>query len=118
MRTRSGPILSVPYPIELNDSQVITHRRQDASEFCDQIVQQFDEMVEQCERHPLVMNVSIHPNIFGQPFRLRLLRQALRHCLENAQDKVWRARPGEIAEFCYSLPPGVIPGSEMLQDTV
>jgi hypothetical protein len=37
----------------------------------------------------------------------------MRHCQESkAQDKIWRARPGEIAEFCYSLPPGVIPGSE------
>jgi allantoinase len=118
MRTRSGPILSVPYPIELNDSQVITHRKQDASEFCDMVVQQFDEMAEQCERHPLVMNLSVHPNIFGQPFRLRLLRQALRHCLEGkARDKLWLARPGEIADFCYSLPPGAIPGSEMLQDS-
>jgi allantoinase len=105
MRTRSGPILSVPYPIELNDSQVITHRKQDASEFCDMVVQQFDEMAEQCERHPLVMNLSVHPNIFGQPFRLRLLRQALRHCLEGkARDKLWLARPGEIADFCYGLP--------------
>ncbi|MDB5914277.1 MAG: putative urate catabolism protein [Ramlibacter sp.] len=116
LRTRSGPILSVPYPIELNDSQVITHRKQDASDFCDMIVQQYDEMSEQCERHPLVMNVSVHPNIFGQPFRLRPLRLALRHCLEGkGQDKVWRARPGQIAEFCQKLPVGVIPGSEMLQ---
>jgi hypothetical protein len=75
------------------------------------IVNQFDEMIDQCARHPLVMNVSIHPNIFGQPFRLRQLRQALKHCVQSAhQDKVWLARPGEIADYCYSLPPGVIPG--------
>src|SRR5258706_11738804 len=37
MRTRSGPILSVPYPIELNDSQVVIHRKQDASDFCEMI---------------------------------------------------------------------------------
>jgi hypothetical protein len=81
------------------------------------IVQQFDEMAEQCERHPLVMNVSVHPNIFGQPFRLRLLRQALRHCLEGpARERLWLARPGEIAEFCYSLPPGLIPGSEIFEE--
>ncbi|MDB5947182.1 MAG: polysaccharide deacetylase, partial [Ramlibacter sp.] len=73
LRTRSGPLLSVPYPIELNDSQVIIHRKQDGREFCDMIVDQFDEMIEQCVRHPLVMNISVHPNIFGQPFRLRNL---------------------------------------------
>ena len=76
------------------------------------IVQQFDEMIEQCKRHPLVMNISVHPNVFGQPFRLRLLRSALKHCLEGPhRPKVWLTRPGDIAEYCYSLPPGIIPGS-------
>ena len=111
LRTRSGPLLSVPYPIELNDSQVITHRKQDGREFCDMIVDQFDEMIEQCAAHPLVMNVSVHPNIFGQPFRLRNLRLALRHCLEHPhKDRLWLARPGEVAQHCLSLPAGTLPG--------
>ena len=112
MRTRSGPILSIPYPVELNDSQVIIHRKQDAKDFCDMIVDQFDEMIEQCVRHPLVMNVSIHPYVFGQPFRLRNLRLALKHCLEHPHaDRVWKARPMDVANYCLSLPPGIIPGS-------
>ena len=111
LRTRSGPLLSVPYPIELNDSQVIIHRKQDGRDFCDMIVDQFDEMIGQCVRHPLVMNISVHPNIFGQPFRLRNLRKALQHCLEHAhKDSVWLARPVDVAEHCLSLPPGTIPG--------
>jgi hypothetical protein len=112
LRTRSGPLLSVPYPIELNDSQVVTHRKQDGREFCDMVVDQFDEMIEQCQRHPLVMNVSIHPNIFGQPFRLRNLRLALQHCLNHPhKDRVWLTQPGQVADYCLSLPPGLIPGS-------
>jgi len=112
LRTRSGPLLSVPYPIELNDAQVVIHRKQDAADFCDMIVDQFDEMIEQCERHPLVMNVSVHTYVFGQPFRLRRLRSALRHCIEHPRAaQVWWTRPRDIARFCESLPPGVIPGS-------
>jgi hypothetical protein len=112
MRTRSGPILSVPYPIELNDSQAVIHRKQDGREFCDMIVDQFDEMIGQCETAPLVMNVSVHPYVFGQPFRLRGLRRALEHCLAHAQcERVWFTRPCDVAEHCYRLPPGIIPGS-------
>ena len=112
LRTRNGPILSVPYPIELNDSQVVIHRKQDASDFCDMIVEQFDEMIEQSAAHPLVMNVSIHTYVFGQPFRLRMIRRALRHCLEHPHaGQVWWAKPCEIAAHCLSLPPGIIPGS-------
>ncbi len=111
MRTRSGPILSVPYPIELNDSQVVIHRKQDAADFCSMIVEQFDEMIEQSERHPLVMNVSVHPYVFGQPFRLRMLRRALQHCVNHPRRAaVWWTRPGDIADHCCSLPPGVVPG--------
>ena len=112
LRTRSGPLLSVPYPIELNDAQVVIHRKQDAADFCDMIVDQFDEMIEQCERHPLVMSVSVHTYVFGQPFRLRRLRSALRHCIGHPRAaQVWWTRPRDIARFCESLPPGVIPGS-------
>ena len=102
----------MPYPIELNDSQVVIHRKQDASDFCDMIVDQFDEMIGQCERHPLVMNVSVHTYVFGQPFRLRRLRAALRHCLDHTKnDRVWWTRPRDIADFCLRLEPGIIPGS-------
>ena len=112
LRTRSGPILSVPYPIEINDIGVAINRRESADVFADMITDQFDEMIRQCERHPLVMNVSIHPFIMGQPFRLNRLRQALEHCRSHAgADRVWWTRPGEIADYCYSLPAGTLPGS-------
>ena len=112
MRTRSGPILSVPFPIELNDSQHVIHRKGDAESFCDMLTEQFDEMVEQSERHPLVMNVSIHPYVFGQPFRLRMIRRAFKHCVEHVMaDRVWWCKPNEIADHCIALPPGIIPES-------
>jgi hypothetical protein len=112
LKTRSGPILSVPYPVELNDSQIVIHRKQDGIDFCQMITDQFDEMIEQCVEHPLVMNISIHPYIFGQPFRLRNLRQALQHCMDHPHfDRVWLAKPGEVADYCIALPPGIIPGS-------
>jgi hypothetical protein len=79
LRTRSGPLLSVPYPVELNDSPQVIHRQHTGREFCDMLIDQFEEMVEQSEKHPLVCNVSIHPYVFGYPFRLRPLRQAGNH---------------------------------------
>ena len=101
LRTRSGPILSVPYPIETDDAQAIIHRKTSAGVFADMVVDQFDEMLEQCERHPLVMNVSVHPYVFGQPFRVKSLRSALRHCVKSG--KAWLCRPGDIADYCYFL---------------
>ncbi len=112
MRTRSGPILSVPYPVELNDSQQNIHRKHSAREFCDMVVDQFEEMAEECARRPLVLNVSVHPYVFGQPYRFRPLKLALKHMLAHKlADRMWLCKPCEIADYCYSLPPGIIPGS-------
>jgi len=112
MRTRSGPLLLVPYPVELNDSPQIIHRQHTGREFCDMLVDQFEEMLEQSERHPLVCNISIHPHVFGYPFRLRPLRRALQHCFAlKHRERIWKCRPGEIAEYCHALAPGILPGS-------
>jgi hypothetical protein len=112
LRTRTGPMLVVPYPVETDDAQAIIHRKWSAAVFCDMLVAQFDEMIGQSARHPLVMNVSVHPYVFGQPFRVRALRRALQHCLRHPlASRVWWTKPGDIANHCLALPPGIIPGS-------
>jgi hypothetical protein len=69
-------------------------------------------MLEQSERHPLVFALSLHGFIVGQPFRLRPLRQAIKHCVEHKQKgRLWITRAGDIAKYCASLPAGLIPGS-------
>ncbi|MBI3937364.1 MAG: polysaccharide deacetylase [Betaproteobacteria bacterium] len=112
MDTRSGKILAMPYPAEVNDAYALAHRQQGAREFADMIVDQFDEMIRQCVGRPLVCPIALHTFIAGQPFRLRPIRKALEHCLRHKhRDRVWFTRPGEITAYCCSLPPGVIPGS-------
>jgi hypothetical protein len=47
----------------------------------------------------------------GQPFRLLALRKALKYCAEHPKrERVWWTTPGAVADFCYALPPGIIPG--------
>jgi peptidoglycan/xylan/chitin deacetylase (PgdA/CDA1 family) len=111
MKTRSGPILSIPYPLEINDSPALVFRRHSGREFAQMIVDQFDELLEQSKKYPLVFAVSVHPFIIGQPFRLRAFRDAVRHILAY-REELWIATPGEIARYCAGLPPGIIPGSE------
>jgi allantoinase len=110
MRTRSGPILSVPYPLELNDSPAMVFRRHTGRQFAEMIADQFDEMLLQSKKYPLVFSVSAHPFVVGQPFRLHAFRGAVRHILER-RDELWITTPCEIARYCASLPRGVVPGS-------
>ena len=110
MRTRVGPILSVPYPTENNDLPALTTRHHTGRQFAEMVIDQFDEMLEQSRKYPLVFSVALHPFIIGQPFRLRAFRGALRHIMAH-RDALWVTTPGEIARYCEALPKGVVPGS-------
>ena len=102
LATRSGRILAVPYPQELNDSNAIIARHASASEFADMIVDQFDEMLAQAAAQPLVMGIALHAYIVGQPFRLRQLRRALEHVAAH-RDAIFLATAGGIARHFAAL---------------
>jgi hypothetical protein len=101
-------ILAVPYPQELNDIPAIVGRKENASDFADMIVDQFDEMRELSQKRPLVMGVALHAYIVGQPHRLRHLKRALRHIARHRND-IWLTTPGAIARHCIGLPAGIVP---------
>jgi peptidoglycan/xylan/chitin deacetylase (PgdA/CDA1 family) len=96
MNTRSGRILAVPYPQELNDSAAVIGRQVGAAEFADMIIDQFDEMLLQSQEQPLVMGIALHAMIAGQPFRLHHLRRALQH-IASRRDACWLTTAGQVA---------------------
>lgn len=65
IRARAGRILSLPYSLEINDSVVLLFRHQAARDFADMIVDQFEEMIAQCETQPLVCPIAVHPMTVG-----------------------------------------------------
>ena len=109
MKTRAGPLLSVPYPIEVNDSPAMLSRQHTATDFHRMIVDQFEEMVALSAAAPLVFGVSLHTFVGGQPFRLRQIRRALQEILDHpAFDQVWVTTPGQIAKYVTDLPEGTL----------
>lgn len=103
--TRSGPILSIPYPQELNDIPMIVGRKMDAAPFADMIVDNFTEMLDQSAEQSLVMGIALHPYLFGQPYRLRHLRRALQRLKSLAEDRVWWTTAGAVADHFASAVP-------------
>jgi len=102
MKTRAGPILSVPYTIEVNDSPAMVFRQQGPIDFERMMIDQFDEMLLQSKKWPLVYSIVLHPFVIGQPFRLRALRRALNH-ITACRDAVWITTTGRVASY-YSGP--------------
>ena len=102
-RTRSGPILAVPYPLELNDQPAMVFRRTTAPEFADMMIDQFDENLKSSAIYPSVCSYSLHHFIMGQPYRLAHLRRALEHIAKH-RDEIWLTTPGKVAAHYMSLP--------------
>ncbi len=103
MHTRAGDLLLMPYSLEINDSPAMAFKNHSARDFADMVVDQFEQMLYQSTQQSLVCSVILHTFIAGQPFRLRPLTQAFKHCVEHpkAKSQVWFTTPGEIAQYCY-----------------
>lgn len=106
MKTKFGPLLSVPYPQELNDSSSVIGRYVSAQDFAGMIIDQFEEMLVQSVDEPLVLGIALHAHISGQPFRLRHLRRALSHISDRTRGQ-WLTRAGSIADYF----PRVVPAT-------
>jgi peptidoglycan/xylan/chitin deacetylase (PgdA/CDA1 family) len=100
-RTRTRPILSVPYPQELNDIPAIVARKETGRDFAQAVRDGFDEMLAQSARAPLVMGIALHPYVAGQSQRLGPLREALAHIAAH-RDRIWLTTSGAIAAHIES----------------
>ncbi|WP_102109660.1 polysaccharide deacetylase family protein [Oceaniglobus roseus] len=101
--TRSGPLLALPYALELNDSTTLIGRQTTADAFARMIRDEFDELRLAARERPLVMSIVVHSFISGQPFRLAALTRALRHVAAGHED-VWLTTPAAIAAHIEADP--------------
>ena len=83
---------------------MVMGRRMDGKDFARLITDNFDEMLRQARRQPLVMGIALHPYIVGQPYRLRHLRHALER-IAKARDagEIWMTTPGEICNHAQRV---------------
>lgn len=101
--TSAGPILSIPYAAELNDSSTMIGRFQGARDFAQSITDEFEELLADAGGPPVVMSVVLHSFISGQPFRLRPIAQALARIAARSED-VWLTTPREIHAAVLETP--------------
>ena len=100
MRTRSGPLLSVPYPMELNDAGTLALRDHTGRQFADMIVDQFEELLEAVGKATARFR-AVAARLHSSDSRSDCARcdQALKHCVEHKHaDQIWFTRAGEICE--------------------
>jgi peptidoglycan/xylan/chitin deacetylase (PgdA/CDA1 family) len=73
MSTKIGPIVSVPYTVEINDVVMTAVQGHRSDEIYLRGVDQFDRLYLEGATAPRVMAISIHPFLTGVPHRIKYL---------------------------------------------
>lgn len=75
LNTRAGGIVSIPYPVEVNDVVISAVQQQPSDEILRRGRDQFDRLYLDGRTTPRVMGISIHPYLTGVPHRIKYLEQ-------------------------------------------
>jgi peptidoglycan/xylan/chitin deacetylase (PgdA/CDA1 family) len=102
LSTESGPLLTIPYAAELNDSSTMIGRSILPRDFADMIDDEFTVLSAASAERPLVMSVVLHSFISGVPFRLGPVGRALERIAASAG--VWLTTPREIHRAVVASP--------------
>src|SRR6266545_1431691 len=71
IRTTAGPLVSVPYTLELNDIPMMVIQHHSSGEWLQRAKDQFDRLYAEGARNPRVMALAVHPYISGVPHRIK-----------------------------------------------
>ena len=77
MDTRSGPLLAVPYNLEINDSLLFGVERHPSREFAVRVEDTLRVYEQETGSEPRILTLGLHPHLIGIPHRFVYLEQVL-----------------------------------------
>ena len=77
LKTRSKPIVNIPYTQECNDVAMMLIQHHKASEYHDRAMDQFEQIYHDSAGSVRVMALVVHPYIMGAPHRAKHFRRVL-----------------------------------------
>jgi allantoinase len=89
LKTRTTPIVNIPYTQECNDVAMMLIQHHKASEYADRAIDQFDQIHADSQRSARVMALVAHPYIMGVPHRLKYFAKALDHIARHDDAVFW-----------------------------
>jgi allantoinase len=114
LRTRTRPIVNVPYTQKCNDVAMMLIQHHSADEYRRRAVDQFDQILADAgaDDSARVMALVVHPYIMGAPHRLKYLDMTLEHIRSCDEAVFWTgeqildwyaaARPEQNPEIAQS----------------
>ncbi|MCB2129529.1 MAG: polysaccharide deacetylase family protein [Rhodobacteraceae bacterium] len=88
--------LIIPYSLVANDCKLVPRGLQTADDFFALLSDAFDQLYEEGETNPKMLNIGLHPRMAGHPGRARGLARFLDHV--RSHDRVWVCKRNDIAQ--------------------
>jgi peptidoglycan/xylan/chitin deacetylase (PgdA/CDA1 family) len=104
IRTRHGPLVTLPYTAELNDIPMMIVQHHESDHLYRRAIESFERLYEESKDRAKFMAIAIHPYISGQPFRIKPLEKIYQHV--NQFDGVLHWNGAEILDW-YAKTAGV-----------
>jgi allantoinase len=89
LKTRTKPILNVPYTQECNDVAMMLIQHHAATEYRNRAIDQFNQIYSDSADSARIMALVVHPYIMGAPHRSRYFREALEHIRAHKDVVFW-----------------------------
>lgn len=97
IQTPSGPIVNVPYSIEINDFTFFHRRAMSTWDAARMLKDQFDELYKEGAESGRLMNVGLHPHVSGHAHRMPCFRDFLVHA--KSHPDVWWTTREELSSW-------------------
>ena len=79
IRTAAGPLVTLPYTLELNDIPMMIVQHHESDYLLRRAIDQFDRLYAEGEQRAKIFALAIHPYISGQPHRIKYLEAIYEH---------------------------------------
>ena len=97
MRTKYGPLIAMPYTLELNDVPLYVVQQQPSEEMLRRLEMTLRTFDTESRSYPKVLTIALHPHVMGVPHRTDVLARCLDLLL--ARDDVIFVTGSEIADW-------------------
>jgi peptidoglycan/xylan/chitin deacetylase (PgdA/CDA1 family) len=75
IRTTAGPLVTLPYTLELNDIPMMIVQHHESQYLRRRVIDQFDRLYAEGQERAKIVPLAIHPYISGQPHRIKYLEE-------------------------------------------
>ena len=89
IQTAHGPVVSVPYTVEMNDIAMMVLQSHPSREWLQRGIEQFDRLYSEGEHSARIMAISVHPYITGVPHRIGYLEKLYQYILQRPGVLMW-----------------------------